>query len=1466
MSAKGQNTAQVDWSNIMAVPVKPNYGYLHTNYDPIQEQFTLVPSTGGAQTPEESGEEWWYAHCNVKDAVGNVIGYAAAGYAAGLSWRPYDGTGCHDWSTTIGPADEGELESANLRKGLILRSFIALFNLDGTMSWCRTILPGTFYGITQAADGDLVAVGDLFLPRRAEQPDLNDDPLPYNPGLGNGDDIADVSCDVPLGIGLPPLGPMKTKAYAAKINLSGDLVWQNAYGSAIDYVEGWGQGGRCYGIAPITIQGEAGFYVTMDAVQLWGMRIREADGHVIDRGPLGQLDGANIRAVNVASVQLGGSTHLAFSGTHYTGGVPGASVYNAFAAHIADMDAAPFTFTESWRTLQPAFGPWHTQGLLQNSTDIAFAQHQGQLSIIWPVLTDFTPGTDIIQGRSIAQLRVHRLEPGNSTPVWTTDLGEVRAYDLQAGAVQLTDGHIAIVSSKWPMGRDVSNPIGFGDLEGDVQQCLLTQFNGWNGDWETTDQYDFWKTDAYLAKLRMEDGANIWHGLFDAEPEVPPTCYPADTRDQECMYRISEAPDRGLVVSGNTSHNFDDAYLAKASMPCQALQDLDFLSLDPSGEHILAANTTWNSDMAMYGTIVIPSGITLTITNCTIRFADSEQLAWPTRIIIEGGGSLILNGATLTSITDCPNSLWDGVQLRGQELASQQPYPGIGLLQGYLSMKNSTISNARTGVAVTDGDFLAPLPPKPGSGGILEATDCIFLNNKFDVAFSPYENTSVANPETILPNFSRFVRCQFKTDGGLPTEGVFPVDHITMTEVRGILFSGCTWSNSLLGQTLELPSQQSVGIHAINSSFVVADNCSVLVQQGEPCPAGNLTTSSFTNLHRGILATTFDPSRTFSVDNATFTGTNFGIRMEGIQDASITRCDFNVPTPFTPGIVGSTYGVYSDQCTGYRIQENLFRTTQPGAPRKVGLVIKDSGPYYNTFYNNTFENLYTGSIIEGDNADANEELGLEVKCNDYGLTDQNIFDVALTGTEARVQKTQGQPINFPNDPQEITNPAGNRFSVDHTGVGDPEEDWHVQVAATVVEYFHHSPTAGNRTYPDYSDFNFLFGNSQNAAWPGEAVACPSQLNNDGKEVKRLMAEGEHGEYEDNKEAYDATKDNGDTYSLLGYVSDPTKSSTQVRNALQSVAPKVSAEVWKAAFERSPAMSAWNMTQALLSNSPLQSEVLRMVDEYALPSGYASLVHGVQTGEVHILTLLVSAIAHHGGSKAEALADLGRLTWLDSLDLGGALDSLRLFHEALPADNHALAVGGVLAAQADYSALATLAQAEESASTHPERYTLLKQYAQLEQQQGWAEPDEALRTWLGDLGQQRDVLGSAWANAWLHALGEELPEEVIILPEEGPKSGGRSRAVQPVQWAEEQVLEVFPNPAKQVAFVVFEQAAESKGGELRILDLNGRAIASQKIVDTQGILRVDLAGLSSGIYLLDLRLEDQPGAQAKLVVQ
>ncbi|MCC6938408.1 MAG: T9SS type A sorting domain-containing protein [Flavobacteriales bacterium] len=1512
-SAQSQPPPAVDWiSTETHDEYRSNSGtYYHLYYDPCavldlngncEGRYRNDPLPlseqhyGEPQTREESGEDWWYGHNNII-TNNSTVGYIAAGYTsapncwwAGSSYcrKPIPAIG-----TAFGTPDDwipalGELETIAKRKGHT-RGMVGRFDLDGHAIWCRKLFPGQIWNVIQDSEGNFVVAGVSYTPmwpedlQPAPDPAFDDDLLIRLNGLP-GLDMNDVDCAVWSPNYFPNMG------YLCKLSPDGDILWTSFFVRGEDIASSLPRFSELHDVVERAGPNGPEYWVVGNAnITPVPMLPKPYMARVDHNGV--KLEDFHYEGPNVNG--LPGDWPIAPKGLYTSIAVDPATKQLLLAgwydlpgtklrALVVKVDPDTDPFLPDWFLDAGATGGvldvsgGYDPELVSVATGGGFIPDADGTRIILPITANFSQGNGY-SGPKVANLYVHGLNM-NGDLLWTNDLGIVQAYDLQSDMTYLSDGNVAVVCAKW-VDMDVNHDdvVNLLDLPGQATNCLADNFTSAPGvtmDWNSPFGYTFWNTDAYVAKLNPANGNLIWETSWDADPTSTFECTPNDLRNQECVYKITEAPDGGLVISGNTSHNFDDLYLVKLKGNCQGLVEYDFVvteAVSGSADHsfTLGFDETWASDKNIVGTIIIPDGITLTISNCTIRFADSQQIAWPTRIIVEGGGSLILEEAILTSLDQCPNSMWDGIQLHGQELASQQSYPGIGLLQGYLSAKGSTISNARTGVAVTDGDFLAPLPPKPGSGGILEATDCTFLNNKYDVAFSPYENHTVANPETVLPNFSLFTRCDFVTDGGLPANGEYPNTHVVMTSVRGISFKGCTWRNTLFGQEpLELPSQQGTGISSTNSSFIVSDDCGVLVQ-GVPCPSQYLTTSAFTNLHRGILATTFDPSRTFSVDKATFTGTNYGIRMEGIQDASITRCTFDVPEPFTTGIVGSTYGVYSDECTGYRIQENAFLTQQPdGDVKKVGLIIKDSGKQYNTFYNNSFENLYTGSIIEGVNADGDDAIGLEVKCNDYGLTDANTFDVALTGGDVRVQKTQGEPIIDQFDQTQWKNPAGNRFSVAHDGSGDPEEDWHVQVTATVVDYFHHQETTTERTKPEYSnDPDEIMNANQIVGWPGKEAACPSELHDGGtKEEKRLLAEDEHGEYEDSKDAYDATKDNGDTYSLLGYVSDPTKSSTQVRNALQSVAPKVSAEVWQAAFERNPAMSAWHITQALLSNSPLQSDALRMVDDYALPIGYANLVYAAQTGEVNILTLLAGAMAKHGGNKAEALADLGRMSWLDSLDLGGALDSLRIFHEALPADNHVLAVGGVLAAQGDYSTLEALALTEESVGDAPERYAVLKYYAQLEQQQGWSEADEVLLAWLSALGDQRDVPGSAWANAWLHALGQELPEEVIVLPESGPKSTHRSRAVKPVQWIEEDVLEVFPNPARNTAFVVFDFGTRDAQTQLRLLDLNGRLLDSQIIGSAQGIATVPLEGLSAGLYILEVLRPEQPNKQARLIVQ
>jgi hypothetical protein len=1433
--------------------------------------FNYQPSTGQLMDREDSGEDWWFAHCNLYDATGTHIGYAAAGYNTMPNWKYVDGYFCFEFDgLDTDPHKTKEWEKPGLRKGA-LQSWLARYDLDGNQLWCRSYLPGIFYGVAQDTDGSIVAIGEAHANRKST--DLNNGQVVgYDPGLSDPVNLAELDCSM-LYQGELLMG-MQRKCYVTKIGLDGQVIWQNLYGWPTDHLAGWKTYSAGFGLAPITVDGGSGFYAVchggsgqaQDWNRMWAMRIR-SDGTLVDRymfDPTDELGTALgwtatnlVRGFSVKSIEHEGLHYVAIAGQYVVSQGSNAGILHAFSCLIEDMDADPYTVDAVYHTNSAALATYHAPSSIQNSSDIAFLQDGGQLALIWPVLSNYVVPTNWFAGRSVADLKVHRFDVGGgSTPLWTADLGEVRAYDLQAGVTSTADGNIAVVSSKWHPPFDLGNPFRYPDLPAHIQDHITTDFSG--HDWVNTEDYDYWATSAYVAKLDGATGTPIWEMIEDAEPDKDHQIWPGDIRKQECLYKITEADDGGLVISGNTSHNFDDALLMKLRPDCQAKLAYDLVP-DEFGQHMLPiGNTAWTADLSLHGEVIVPNGSTLSINGATIRFADSDQMHWASRIIVEPGGLLHINNATLTADDRCPNSMWDGVQLHGNSFARQLPQ-----YQGSMRMENAMITHARTGVLAARGDPRNPLGPiiKHSTGGIVHASEATFLNNRYDAVFHPFENR-LANG-AITSNASYFNRCSLMTSGGLPIPGQFPADHVAMVGVRGIPFRGCAWTNTLLGPPMEWPFEQGTGIRAINSSFSVGNHCSALVTYPNPCPPANTTTSSFTNLHRGIIATTFDPSRTFSVDNASFTGTNFGIRMEGIQDASITRSTFNVPEPLIPGILGAVYGVYSDQCTGYQVQENHFLTAEPeGLNKKVGLIIKDSGKAPNLVYNNRFDDLYTGHIVQGKNRHAQSGEGLEIKCNDFGLDNINQYDVALTGIGASIAQQQGRSaVQFPGDDPILTNPAGNIFS-DNCGI-NPQGDYFVQdeQGAGYIQYwFHQSATL----HTEPICYNWIDPADALAQYTTKEEVCPSHLDRDG-EVKRLLAhEGKEG-YEETGAVYDATKDNGDSEGLLAYVESPANSSTAKRNALLSVAPKVSTAVWKATLESDPPLSDWHLTQALVGNSPLQGEVLRMAWESELPPFFLDLVQGAQTGEVNLLSVLEAELAWYGQLKAEALYGLAREVWLDSTGTW-PLDSLLQWTDRYAAAHALLANAGVLGAKGQYSALESLAAAAESGELDGSLYSVLKYWAQAEQANGWAEPDAGTQAYLMDLGQQRETIGSAQANAWLHALGYDLPEEVIILPEDGPKraQGPRkpTRAAQPL----ENLLEAYPNPTAAEQWLVYQLPQEVEQASVSVRDMLGREMEQVRLGQGTGIVELAMRAWPSGLYMATLTADGIPMGSIKLIVQ
>ena len=1471
MVAQLQPAPGVEWKEEYWAENWPGFGTIMEWNTGLSDYVPQVPQPAGLITQDESGEDWHYAHCNLYEA-GEHVGYITVGYLGYQNWEFNEPGYC--WSSELDNSwieYHYELETFENRRGP-QRGAIARQDLDGELVWIKPFLPGAFYSVIQDHEGNIVAVGEGGSNR--EFPDMDPVEIRYNENDAGDIDISDPGMDCAA------LGYFAAKMTVVKIDPNGNMLWYTMIGADEQWDQAWSRRGIAQDVVEVDQSGTWSYYVAgwsevNGSSGNKGVLGRvAADGSLISRHVYASGDAAflgvpsmqsdpaeQIRFMAIDVTEVGGSDLLAISG-HARRASPSPFPELAFCMQLDLTDADPYLpeFVISTDGL-----PQHDASLIQHTTGVGYATVDGTPKIIWPTLADYSLG-DIFAGQSAANLVVHLLDPTTGTADWTTNLGEVRAYDLQAEAIQTSDDHIAVVSSKW-----AQYPFGYAQLSAVAQQCL-EDFHSFQGhDWENANELNYWNTDAYVAKLDETTGAVIWETQFDSDPGEERECFPGNLKKQECMYKITEADEGGLVVSGNTSGNFDDNYLVKLQPDCQSRADYSIYhgmdEYDPYTNTYTAdiGTTLWLVDMNVHGIVRIPGGATLTIgMGATISFADSKQLDHPTRIVVEPGGTLnVVNGAKLTSLDGCPNNMWDGILEQGHVGESQYAYS----MQGHVNIgEGCVVESARVGVLVADhypDSYTMENLLYAGSGGIVRATGATFRNNEYDVIFSPYENHTPGGQLAV--NLSHFGRCSFTTDASLNDPSLTPRRHVYLAGVRGLVFRGCSWSGTALGAYAHV-WELGTGIRSENSSFSVVTHCSVILPYGTPCPMEDVVRSSFSGLNSGIFATTFDLSRTFVVDQADFALNVAGIRMEGIQDAGITRCTFDVPEPELDGWASTPYGMYLDQCTGYEIEENAFVTSQPtGLYKKVGLVIKDSGPYANLFYNNSFDALFVGSLIEGKNATGDDVSGLLVKCNDYGLTTKNTFDVALTGEQVKVQAMQGSFIDPLNpDP---TVPAGNRFSLDHDGSFDPEEDWFVEDVSTFVEYFHHTATATDRTRPDYHDPDYLLPTDVLELWPGKGSACPSNLDREkNREEMRSTSLTENAEYNASKDEYDATKDNGDTYSLLSYVSDPVHTSAQVRNALQNVAPKASEEAFQAAFDRDPAMNAWHITQALLSNTPLQPEVLRIMHASGLPSFYTSLVEGAQNGEVNILSLLESDMAHHAGRKTEALTGFGRDSWLDSLDLGGSLDSLKLFHEDLPSDNSDRTISGVLAALAQYAELEDMADAGSVASTSPELFALIKRYAASQQTDGWGTIASDDVIWLLDLAAQRDVQGSTQASAWLQALGEEPSDEIILLPLEERGMLQTSSVTSSYSWSDGPFIEVYPNPGSGLVWVVYDVPEEMDDARLVVHDLEGRQLREVQFTTGTGIVQLETDAWVPGLYLAELRLQGSVAYSVKLALQ
>jgi hypothetical protein len=919
--------ALLKWSSRLIISTIVLLGYANLNAQTfpapaIEWQKSYWPTNHpiwGIQTRENSGEDWFYSTAVSKSS--NVQnGFICAGYNTYVNANVNDGGSCLNYNLIDFPSECYEFETATHKKGFGIQQ-ISFVNLDGSRLWHKNYLQGDFTKIIQCSDGNFLAVGNT----------RSTNNIAYNPTINTNNIL---NCNSAINV---------NHANVTKIDKDGNKIWSYIYGME-DYV---GNGVNAYSLrtTAFNILEHEGSYYFVGEVQnststttnpkfdIYIMQI-STNGKVVNKQVI--INSGNF-CTHPTITKTGSGINTKFfvafeQYTNFTGGTGTAALYS--------LD---YNFNTNWSSTA-----YLTNSNAVRTWDITI---NAAGEILLPVATNVF--RDRFHGDGI--LKVFRIDASNGTKISNeTDLGAVKAYDLRPGIVATSDGGFAIVTSKL---MPLYTPV----YSNDGNYCNYGQWGGVR---------DFWRTDTYIAKCNAS-GILEWDKTFEANtPQqigaMDSWAYPNlnyDVKTSECMYSIVQNDDGSYTVAGNNSANFDDDYLVNINGDCDMrLANTNFNVLNSiNNTYTLTTNETWSSSKRVKASVVIPNGKILTINGTTtvIEFADSRKTNIRTNIVVQPGGRLIINDAKLTSLAACvgTNSKWDGILVEGNPTIDQLNIAN----QGWVQLTNATIENSLNAISTSSYTFSSNLTAninwaKTG-GGIINATNCTFKNNKRHIELMAYKRPLNAS------NLSFFSGCTFELAGSqyINTDIAAKRTMVTAWGVKGVRFSACTFKNTNGALNAEKANtDRGTGIYALDASLIVEGtinnaNCAITYN------------GIFDDLTTGIQNVSYAAVPVMSIYKyLNFTKNDKSIWMASGNTATIhnNRFYLNVPNNY--------YNVANG------INSNAFNTGIVGVfAKSMGAYVMESNYFNDALRRNK---IIVGTIL--DNSD-NPATGGKVRLNQY---------------------------------------------------------------------------------------------------------------------------------------------------------------------------------------------------------------------------------------------------------------------------------------------------------------------------------------------------------------------------------------------------------------------------------------------------------------------------------------------------
>lgn len=388
----------------------------------------------------------------------------------------------------------------------------------------------------------------------------------------------------------------------------------------------------------------------------------------------------------------------------------------------------------------------------------------------------------------------------------------------------------------------------------------------------------------------------------------------------------------------------------------------------------------------LFHSIAIDSGATLTV-SCRLEMVPS------TRIIVQPGGKLVVDGGTITSAG--AGEMWQGIEVVGNRIKHQEPqYQGVVELRNGAVIENA-VTAIRTGIE--DDNWYT-------TGGIIMAVDAIFRNNQRAVEFLSYNDT--ISGTNILDNCSYFTRCTFTIDTNnlLAQNNRQFHNHVTMWDVKNVKFKGCSFEN----RTTEWMGEGK-GIVEIDAGFSLTTDpfpYALYESSGGTFLPDTFIFNTFSGFNTAIEVETSGNQYGVKIDEAVFTKNQLAIAIDGNNYAEIIRCNIDL-TKDTSLSLPKLHGLKLNHCTGYHVEANNFHSsTNPslsnGTLNDFGIKILGSGTASNKIYKNNFLRMVNGILVSGTNG--NMYGGLQFSCNSFN---GDSYDIKLfLGTVVSPQQGQ----------------------------------------------------------------------------------------------------------------------------------------------------------------------------------------------------------------------------------------------------------------------------------------------------------------------------------------------------------------------------------------------------------------------------------------------------------------------------